>query len=267
MDTNMNTNTDTQTEPTATGPQNTPANVLLYGTQEEIRELARRLRQFLPNTRKMSDNEVLAFAQYCISTGLNPFRREVHGWDSRGDGTGDLVTTEHYKLIARWARSQEPFSATHKVELADNGDIIATCYLMRDSSRQAMIAMLHAGAPYDAALALATVEGHAILRKAETVSKSPPKGRDWPWVARKRALVDAIAQAYGMPSGQELSAQSWIVNGRETVPADYENANGNMLPAEIEAEAEYSARERQRHASSEPAGSAADAQAILFGDW
>ena len=265
MDTNMNTNTDTQTEtePTATGPQNTPANVLLYGSQDEIRELARRLRQFLPNTKKMTDNEVLGFAQYCIATGLNPYRREVHGWDFKGE----LITHEHYKLIVRWARSQEPFSATHKVELADNGDLIATCYLVRDSSRQAMIAMLHAGVPYADALALATVEGHAILRKEETLKKDPPKGKDWPWIARKRALVDAIAQAYGMPSGQELSAQSWIVNGTKTIQADYENANGNMLLAEIEAEAEYSARERKRLADPTPPGNGNDAKDDLFGDW
>ena len=262
--------TDTQTEPTDTGPRNTPANVLLYGSQDEIREMARRLRQFLPNTKKMSDNEVLGFAQYCIATGLNPFRSEVHGWDFKGE----LVTHEHYKLVVRWAKSQGGFTTRYEPILTGigEGDIAYRCHLLRDQDRPLLAQLLAAGRPFEDAMAWAESVGEGILTagelaKAREAHKSPPKGKTWDWVCRKRALVDAIAQAYGMPSGQELSAQSWIVNGHKTIPADYENANGNMLPAEIEAEAEYSARERKRLADPTPPGNGNDAKDDLFGDW
>ena len=233
-----------------------------WGDRAEVKEVADRLRRFLPGTKTMNDEEIMAYAQYVVLTGLNPFR-EVYGWDSKGDGSGSLVTKEHYALIVRWAKSQESFTVRYWPIEAGQNDTAYRCRLLRDSGRILLQQLLASGVAYQEALEWATTEGLGIISAREKAKKSPPKGKDWDWVARKRALEDAIREAFGMPTTQELAQQSWIVEGVATIAGDWNGVTMDMIPTEREATARYNARRRECLPLSK---SAAESIVELFGD-
>ena len=249
----------------ATTPTTAPIDVLdTWGSREELKEMAERIRRFLPGAKKMNDQEVLAYAQYTHMTGLNPFR-ELYGWDSDGDGTGNLVTKIHYALIVRWAKSQENFS-TRFVPMTEGlgtGDIGFHCQLLRQSDRPLLQDLLANGVGYREAIAFSTSIGRGIITAREKGKRKPPKGKDWPWVAQKRALEDAIIQAFGMPSTEELARQTWIVQDVLTTPEDWQSVTTEMLPAAREALALTNATRRSRAPLNQ---TAAESKRDLFGD-
>jgi len=216
-----------------------------WGDNAQIKEMVDRLRRFLPGAKTMNDDEITAYAQYVVLTGLNPFR-EVYGWDSKGNGTGELVTKEHYALLVRWARSKENFAVRYQPIEANKGDTAYKCRLLRDSSRPVLQQLLMNEVSYQEAMEWATTEGLGIVRASEKARKGPPKGKDWDWVAKKRALEDALREAFGMPTTQELACQSWIVEGVATLPEDWNGVTVDMIPAEREALALANAHERER---------------------
>lgn len=218
-----------------------------WGSRDELKEVADRLRRFVPGTKNMNDTEILAYAQLVHMTGLNPCRGEIYGWDSRGDGTGELVTKEHYAILVRWAKSQENFTTNFTcIAIGEkrSEDTTYSCRLLRQSDRPLLGQLLANGVDHQEALTWATTKGLGIVAASEKSKRKPPKSKDWAWVARKRALEDAIRQAFGKPSTRELARQTWIVEGVVTIPADWGDVTPEMLPSERDATALYSARRR-----------------------
>ena len=217
-----------------------------WGSREEIREIATRLKKFVPGTKKMNDAEIMAYAQLVHITGLNPCSDEIYGWDSRGNGTGDLVTKQHYAVLVRWAKSQENFTTNFTCVAigSTTEDTVFECRLLRQSDRPLLGQLLANNVDYQEALSWATTTGTGIVAATEKGKRPPPKGKDWCWVARKRALEDAIRQAFGKPSTQELARQTWIVEDVVTIPSDWEIVTPEMSPAERAATAKYNANRR-----------------------
>lgn len=240
-----------------------------WGSREEVKEIADRLKRFVPGTKKMNGTEIMAFAQLVHMTGLNPCASELHGWDSKGDGSGVLITKLHYGILVRWAMSQEPFATRFTTEMDESENIISRCRLLRQSDRPLLGQLLSNGVDYQEALAWATTEGLGIVTKKERWSKKykrwidPPKSKSWPWKAEKRALEDAIKRAYGSPSTKELARQSWIVEGVVTIPSDWADVTPEMLPNEREAQARLTALRRERE--HKPTGTFEENVELLFG--
>jgi len=227
-----------------------------WGDRDEVKEIADRLRLFVPGTKKMNDQEVLAYAQLVQQTGLNPCRNELYAWDSNGDGTGDLVTQLYYGILVRWAQDQEPFNAHFTTTLdPDTEDITSQCQLVRQSDRKLLAELLTYGVEYREAIGLCASIGTGIITKAERWSRkynkeiTPPKGKSWPWKAEKRALVDAVRRAYGEPSTEELARQAWVVGDTLTIPSDWKMVTPEMSIPEREALALAEARTRTRKPS------------------
>lgn len=245
-----------------------------WGSREEVKEIAARLKRFVPGTKNMNDDEIMAYAQLVHMTGLNPCSGELHGWDSKGGGRGILITKLGYGILVRWAQSQEPFTTRFTTKLnTETEDITARCQLLRRSDRQLLKQLLANDAPYREALDWATTEGIGIITKAERWSKKykkwidPPKSKSWEWKAEKRALEDAIRRAYGTPSTQELARQTWIVAGIATTPEDWKDVTPEMLPSERAATARHSAQLRLTATEREERPrSAAQDIAELFGE-
>ncbi len=239
-----------------------------WGSRDEVKEIAARLKKFVPGTKKMNDQEVMAYAQLVHMTGLNPCRNELYGWDSNGDGTGSLVTKLYYGILVNWAQSREPFTAQFMTELdPESQDVTSRCQLLRQSNRLLLGQLLGNKVDYREALALATTTGLGIVTAREQRTRKPPHSKDWRWVAEKRALEDSIKRTYGTPSTQELARQTWIVDGVKTISSDWEEVTPEMLPATREATAKYSATVRQLQAEreTEPPRSAAEDIDLLFG--
>ena len=235
----------------AVQPEETDASLAIWGSREKVREIAARLKKFVPGTKNMNDAEIMAYAQLVHMTGLNPCSGEIYGWDSRGDGSGELITKVYYGIMVRWAQSQEPFSTRFTTTIdPETEDIASVCHLLRQSDRPLLKDLLANNVDYHEALDWATTQGIGVISKSERWSTrykkwiDPPKGRTWAWKAEKRALEDAITRAYGEPSTKELAQQTWIVQDTLTIPTDWEDVTPEMLPAEREAMALYSARRR-----------------------
>lgn len=241
-----------------------------WGSREEVKEIAARLKKFVPGTKKMNDTEIMAYAQLVHMTGLNPCSSELHGWDTRGDGTGTLATKIHYGVTIRWAKNQENFTTDFTcIAIGSKSEAtIYECQLLRQSDRPLLGQLLAGGANYKEALSWATSKGLGIIEAREKSKKKPPKGKDWPWMARKRALEDAIHQAFGKSTTQELARQTWIVEGVKTTPADWEDVTPEMLPIERQANAKFNAEQRQRaeEKAEHPTRSAAQDIAELYGE-
>jgi hypothetical protein len=95
---------------------------------------------------------------------------------------------------------------------------------------------------------------------------SPPKGWTWQQVAKKRALKNTLNLSHGAPSPREIAAESWIIGGTKTTPADWDECTPQMLPQARERLAALTAQERQREPDPrEPDVILAEGSAVLHG--
>jgi hypothetical protein len=237
----------------------------LYGDFRDSVALAQRIKKTVPGADKLDDWNLVAYANYCIATGANP-HRDMHGWQ---DKKGNLQMCEDYKLLVRWAKAQEPYNEMYdpmEPERLKDGDIGYVCHIMRASAYQKLDLLCKAG--LDPAMALeqvrTTVGG--IVRAKEAQHPCNVKGWDWVMVAQKRALKNALNQAYGMPSLAEIARMSWNVDGVETQAEDWEVIQDDATPAERREVAKYKAKLRKATKEARGNGDAVQAIAEVFDD-
>jgi hypothetical protein len=231
-----------------------------WGTRADIVALGERFKSMLPGGQNLSPVEAMALGQYAIAMGANPFRGEVYAY--RDDYGFHLV--EGYKLLVRWARAKCNYTEQYVPFDAGNGNIGYRCYILREDARDTLAMFIKAGAPWQDAYEIATSSAVGVVA-AQEQRKQPPKGWTWDEVARKRALKNALNRSHGAPSMQEIATGTWEVNGVKTQPADWLDLPSAMPVYEREAEAEYRARERDRHEKATDI-SAPEAINDLFGD-
>ena len=242
----------TQEENLTTPESPDSAMIVGWGNREEVREIANRIRRFVPGGNKLSDQQCLAFAQYARITDANPVRGEIYAWDSKGDGTGDLVMCDGYKLLTRWANKQAPFSQWYEDFPADKGDIGKKCFILRQDQQPILQTLIQAGAPWKEAVEMIATTAIGIVTKSDMWSKkykcaiSPPKGWTWGQVAEKRALKNTLCRSHGMPSPGEIARESWMVGDTATIAADWEECTPEMSTEERARLAAMHARARQQ---------------------
>jgi len=198
-----------------------------WGDRTEITTMGKRLSAMLPGVR--NEQEALRLAQASILSRANPFRGEMYVF-------GDQII-EGYKLLIRWAKRQEDYTAKY-TKLSDDDDNMTQvkgaeigyiCELWRDSTRSGLVEACKAGIPYEAAQEMFIPErAVGIVSHKDTYNSTkkydidPPKGWSWEQVAKKRALKNALNLAYGMPSPDELARESWEVDGQTTQAEDWQ---------------------------------------------
>jgi len=218
-----------------------------WGSREEVRALAERLRTMMPGN--LNQTQALALAQYSAVLDANPFRGEIYAFDSRGK----LVLAEGYKLLVRWARRQCNYSDRYEPVRDDGvpaGAIAFRCYILRDDAKDTLKMLVGAGADWRQAFDIAAQAAVGVVTKADMLNQKgqpipPPKGWTWEQVAKKRALKNALNLAYGAPSPKEIARESWFVEDIETIPNDWIVANGSRIECALTAKANAMNRQRQ----------------------
>lgn len=176
----------------------------IYGSGEDIKRMAERIRLCLPNGDKLSLAEALALAQLSVAYGLNPFNGET--WYLPGKGTQVGI-----KGLRKAARKQALYWIEHvllapderkELRIPDNAIAYkALCYRsdMIMQSAQA-IRMMYEASMKDAANRYAYKPavgiGYFVLGEA---SKMKPDQ-----AARKRAESEALKVAFDLPFASEI---------------------------------------------------------------
>ena len=236
-----------------------------WGDREEIIALANRLKGMMPGD--LTTAQSLLLAQYSAAMDANPFRGEIYAYESKGK----MILVEGYKLLVRWARRQCQFyeryeRITNDTDAIPEGAIALRCRILRQDAVGDLAELTQAGVPN--AYEICSIEAVGVVTKEDTWSKrhnkpiDPPKGWTWEDVARKRALKNALNRAYGTPSPREIAQETWMVEDTLTIPSDWEDVTPEMLPAEREATALYSAKQRLSPPLEESAVKSID---LLFG--
>lgn len=237
----------------------TPA---VWGDKAMVSSFAGRIKKLMPGN--LNDTEALALAQYSAVLDANPFRGEIYAYTDRD---GKLVLVEGYKLLIRWARRQcnytDRYDALNAADMP-KGAIGYRCHVLRDDSLKTLTTLTTVGAPWNEAFEIAAQSAVGVVTTQEQ-GRKPPTGWTWDEVARKRALKNALNRAYGSPSPREMAKETWVVNGVETLPKDWNESLDERSQWERERAAELNARDRERREriSEVPAP---EAYADLFGD-
>jgi len=203
----------------------------------QVTAYAKRIKKTIPGTKDLTDWGAVALANYGLATGANLARGELYGYeDSHG-----LHITEGYKLLVRWAKSKCDYSEWFEPYDTDKG-IGFTCYILRKDKLDLLELLLKRG--MDNAMDIVTTSATGIVRTQE-MGKPAPNGWDWEQVAKKRALKNALNIAYGMPSPEELAAETWQVDEVATIDQDWEDTPETATPQERKATAKYNAKRRK----------------------
>jgi hypothetical protein len=233
------------------------ADVSLYHSEEEVHALAIRIKDTVPGANKLTDSHAIAFAQYALITGANPFRGEVYAWEG---SDGELIINDGYKLLSRWAHNKEPYSqrfGQYDGKLED-GDIGAVCYIVVASQYDLLARLTEiyardpnlSGDPYDKAFKTIATKAVGVVTSKDMVSKrgypiNPPKGWTWEQRAETRALKNCLNRSHGMPSMREIAQESYNVDGVQTIPEDWRDATRQMSIPEMESTAVWRAQARK----------------------
>jgi len=235
-----------------------------WGDRNEITTMGKRLSAMLPGVR--NEREARRLAQASILSRANPFRGEMYVF-------GDQII-EGYKLLVRWAKRQEDYTADYtklaqddpQMQQVKNAEIGFTCEIWRDSVRSGLVEACKAGIPYETARRMFLPESAVgIVSHGDTYNTTrgyaidPPKGWSWEQVAKKRALKNALNIAYGMPSPDELAKESWEVDGQATRPEDWTGVE-KLNPGDAAALAKDRAHWREHNARIEADPAYADEQ-------
>jgi hypothetical protein len=232
----------------------------VWGGRADIAALSNRLRAMLPGGNRLSAANALAVAQFALSTGANPFRGEIYGYEH----AGKLVLVEGYKLLTRWAREVEPFTTrfyplrpgeTDDGHTIPSGAIAARCYVLRAGERAFFLELIRAEMPLWDALDTASTSALGIVTKGDRTTRSgrpmdPPKTWSWQMVAEKDALKNALRRAYGGRAMNEVARLTWEVEGVMTEPQDWDGLD-HLYPGDREQIAKSRAMQRQREEEGE----------------
>lgn len=247
-----------------------------YGTDDEVDSLAERIKKTLPGGEKLTDFQLVAFAQYCRVTDVNPWRGEAYPFV---DWRGQFHVIDGYKAIVRWAKQRAPYSDKYEPLTGEigEGDKGFRCFILRHDAMPLMRELISAGMSSREAFEIAATSAVGVVTKQEMFSRkngkpiSPPTGWTWEERARTRALKNALNKSHGAPSPKEMAEGSWMVNGTKTIPDDWKALTSNMPTYEREAIAEGNAHHRASHeravAAMQAGKTADDAMEELFGDY
>jgi hypothetical protein len=227
----------TATETQDTALDKYQVNSALAPDMAEVTALAQRIKKTVPGMDKLSDWHAVAAAQYALMTGANLVRGEMYAYE---DKRGNLQMVEGYKLLVRWAKAKCDYSEWFEPYDTDKG-IGFTCFVLRQDKIK-LLDVLSRTMP-DKALDIATTSSTGIVRHNE-MGREPPTGWTWEQVAKKRALKNALNLAYGMPSPDELAAETWQVEDVTTIPKDWDEVREGAGKEEKKLTAKYNANRR-----------------------
>jgi hypothetical protein len=249
-----------------------------YQDASDVEAFAERIRTTYPGGSKLTVYQATAFAQYCLITDVNPWRGEAYPFT---DAKGEFHVIDGYKALVRWARRECPYSERMVPLTTADGittdDIGYRCFILRNDSLPLLQTLIQAGVDPIQAYEMAAVSAIGVVTKSDRWSRKwnkeilPPTGWTWDEVARKRALKNTLNRSHGAPSPSEFARETWNINDRITIPADWAAVEPGMPVAEREAIAAGSARIREAHEHAQElmaAGmTAIDAADELYGDY
>jgi len=207
----------------------------MYGSRDQIKELANRLQKMMQGAAHFTEGEALAVAQIAIAHGLDPFNGEVWGIKYQNKSgewvwAGTMVGVKGLRKAARrqgnfWTefRRVEPQTYSQPVSA-----VVWECHL-RDTDRiqaygKGINALTSSGMPYTDAVQMlgpAPVYVGVGIANPEEKSKMSIHAR-----AKKRAEADAIKQAYDVSFGSAMIENGAVIDG-EILGVD----DDHVLPA------------------------------------
>jgi len=202
-----------------------------YGQNEDIREMAQRLTQMLPNAKQLGATGALALAQVAIALDLNPLTGEVWAIPQQG---GTFAIMAGIKGLRRAARVQaEAGGGTYYVDqrLATDEETQGTTLAKGDIARACDVYVLT-----EKTLALAEITGKPVMFTGLGIFRGKEKSRMEPvMVARKRAEADGLKQAFDLAALTDYEPEpptEWDLSMQErdvALPVDYRPQRGNDL--------------------------------------
>ena len=208
----------------------------LYPEQKEIDTLQHRIRDLLPGADKFSDAVLTAFAQISLAHNLDPFIGEI--WiipTSRGPRIRAGIEGHRkaaHKQSAYQIRQRQMTSPERDAHGLHDKQVAAVSEIFRTDSRidgQAFI----------------PTQGYGFWSPGDNIAATKTSL----WMAYKRSEQDALRKAFDLPFVSE------------------QNGNGQALPAHVGPAAAPPAAGSDPTSPPEPAGSARQAAADLYGDW
>jgi len=218
--------------------------------------IANRMLATIPKAKKEANQlnlvDCVIGAQIALSRGLNPLA-DIHLWK---DDDGTLNWTEHYTVYVRWAERKEPYQERYtKLDGLPEGAIGYRCYILRQSGQWMFQTILNAALAnqknvddaVDMAWENAAKSAIGLINKAEqNAARFPPRGWTWDQVARKRALRNAIREAYGTPGPDEIAVSgNWEVDATPVTAEDIAQIPDFIPPEQAEEYAKLVANNRQ----------------------
>lgn len=227
----------------------------MLGNMTDVEALAARLQATHRDCRGLTIEECIQVAQKMLAVGANIYCDELRVW--RDEEDGELVVTEGYRLLIRWAKRQANYSEQFRdLDGIRTGDIGVRCYLLRHDREtfDLMRMLLDSGMANTEVLDLVGTVGDGIVQEEEMVDgdgypRRPQRSTGWTWrnVAEKRALANALRRAYGAPTMLEMARESWMVGNTITQPADWQRAldNADIYTEDVPSLALAAAEERE----------------------
>jgi hypothetical protein len=197
------------TEEKAVAPHQASA-LDVYGSGEDIKTLAKRIKVCLPNGNKLQDHEALALAQLSVAYGLNPFNGEV--WYIPGKGT--MVGIKGLRKAARKQGGYWPvfslLTKAEKQELSIPENAIAyRCLIYRTDlllQSAQIIKLLREGGQENAfeVYAYRPAEGIGYAIPGETTRMKLDQA------GRKRSEADSLKVAFDLPFANEVGGEDRV---------------------------------------------------------
>jgi hypothetical protein len=176
----------------------------VYGSGDDIKTLAQRIKLCLPGGAKLSDNQALSLAQLSVAYELNPFNGEVWYIPERGTMVGIKGLRKSARKQGNYWPTFDILGKTDKQALGIPENAIAyRCNIYRtDLLRQSAeaIDLLRSAGMVNAweVYAYKPAEGIGYCNPGESTKMKPDQA------ARKRAEADALKVAFDLPFASEV---------------------------------------------------------------
>jgi hypothetical protein len=191
----------------------------------------------------LSLEEAIFAVQFSLSRGLNPFA-DIHIWWYK-----KLVVSEHYKIMAGWARLREPYTdrcrpLPHDEKMTRSlaaDDLAVRCYILKNANQPMFIECIRAQMDPWQALDIAATSAVGIVYADEMTDKEGKfkridvRGWDWQQRAEIRAFRSAISRSHGTPTPAEIQAYARQLNPNMTADA---LADPRLNPADLPPDAQ-----------------------------
>ncbi|MBC8254484.1 MAG: hypothetical protein H8E35_10655 [Ardenticatenia bacterium] len=172
----------------------------VYGSRGDIKELAQRIKLFLPNGDKLKEHEVLALSQISLAYALNAFNGEVFYLPGKGPMVGIKGLRKAARNQAGYVLQQRSMTDDERKERGMQDDAVGrVCYLYRVD-----IVALMPPPPIP-------FVGEGLATRGER----PPSTKTHVWLADKRAEADALKKAFDLPFGYD---ERYGDNGSDHLP-------------------------------------------------